>query len=296
MITNWWLYIVSVGIWGSTWLAIDFQLGDVPVEVSLVYRFLLASVVLFGWCKLRGRNLHFDTRAHGYFLLLGLFLFGLNYIFAYSAQLYITSALNSIVFSAMIWMNILNARIFLGARIERRTYVGAALGVVSIVILFWPEVRHASWSDRTMIGAACSLAGAVLASFGNILSQYVQKLHVPVLQINAWAMLYGALVNVVFALLLGRQFVFDGSWRYVGSLLYLAVPGSVIAFGCYLTLIGRIGVARAGYVVVMVPVVAVVISVVFQGMEVQAHLLTGILFALAGNLIVVMRPRPRVRA
>jgi len=288
-IKNWWLYIVSVLIWGSTWLAIDFQLGKVSVEVSLVYRFFLASAVLFSWCAIRRLPLSFNAQAHRYFLLLGLFLFGLNYIAVYSAQIYISSALNAILFSTMIWMNIINSRLFLRTRIDATTYAGAVMGIIGVVILFWPEMQDVSWSDRTVIGAALSLTAAAFASFGNIISQSVQRLQVPVIQTNAWGMFYGGLLNAIFAVLLGKEFTFDNSIEYVGSLLFLAIPGSVIAFGCYLTLIGRIGVHRAGYVAVMIPVVAILVSVAFEGLEISTYIVVGATIALAGNLIVLRR-------
>ena len=109
MMTNLLLYVVTVLIWGSTWFAIEFQLGVVAIEVSLAYRYLLAAALAFAWCLLRGESLRFDWSAHRYFLLLGAFLFGFNYLAAYSAQIYITSALNAIGFSAMLWMNIVTS-------------------------------------------------------------------------------------------------------------------------------------------------------------------------------------------
>ena len=139
--TNPILFGLAVVIWGSTWYAIEFQLGVVAVEVSLTYRYAMATALAFGWCLVRGQSLRFGWVAHRYFLLMGLFLFGLNYLAAYFAQLYITSALNAICFSAMVWMNIINARIFFGTRIPRRTYAGAGLGLIGLIILFFPAVR-----------------------------------------------------------------------------------------------------------------------------------------------------------
>jgi drug/metabolite transporter (DMT)-like permease len=290
--TNLLLYIVTVLIWGSTWFAIEFQLGGVAVEVSLAYRYLIAAALMFAWCGLRGRSLRFNWPTHRYFLLMGCFLFGLNYIAAYSAQIYLTSALNAIGFSAMLWMNIVNARLFLGRKIERRTYAGAALGIIGIIVLFWPEIQDVSWSDRIFIGAVISLTGAYLASIGNIVSQSAQQKQIPVMQSNAWGMLYGGLLNVVVALAQGKDFTFDTSPAYVISLLYLAVFGSVIAFGCYLTLLGRIGVERVGYSVVMFPIVAVILSALFEGLELEPHIFFGAALALAGNVVILTRPRP----
>ncbi|NND37422.1 MAG: DMT family transporter [Gammaproteobacteria bacterium] len=294
--TNLLLYIVSVLIWGSTWLAIEFQLGVVAVEVSLAYRYLIAAGLAFAWCALRRLPLRFGGRAHVYFALMGMFMFGLNYIAAYAAQIYITSALNAIGFSAMVWMNIVNARIFLGSRIDRSTAIGAVLGIVGIVIIFWPEVQSISLSDRTFIGACLSLTGALLASFGNVIAQAAQQRSLPVMPSTAWGMLYGAVLNTGFAILRGKPFDFDPSPAYVTSLLFLAVFGSVVAFGCYLTLLGRIGANRAGYSMVMIPIVALLLSSMFEGLELELNILIGVSIALAGNVAILARGRRARRA
>jgi drug/metabolite transporter (DMT)-like permease len=289
--TNLILYTVSVLIWGSTWLAIEFQLGVVPVEVSLAYRYLLAAALAFAWCRFSSAGLRFDWRAHRYFILMGTFMFGLNYLAAYAAQIYITSALNAIGFSAMVWLNIINARIFLGARIDRSTFIGAALGIVGILVIFWPQVQDISLSDTVFIGACLSLTGALLASFGNILSQAAQRKGLPVMPSTAWSMLYGGLLNGGLALALGRPFIFDPSPAYVGSLLFLAAFGSVVAFGCYLTLLGRIGAGRAGYSMIMIPIVALILSALFEGLTLESNIVIGVALALAGNASILASGR-----
>lgn len=285
------LYVVSVLIWGSTWFAIEFQLGEVSPAVSIFYRYALAALTLFAWCAWRRLPLlHFDWRAHRVFVLLGLFLFGLNYVAAYQAQVYLDSALNAILFSMLVWMNILNARLLFGTRIEPRVFVGAGLGVTGIVVLFWPELAATGFSGDVALGAAISLLGAMIASCGNMVSQWgQQRQRLPVVQSNAWGMAYGALGLLVFALLRGDAFAFDASPGYVISLVYLAVFGSVIAFGSYLTLLGRIGAHRAGYAVVMFPVVALVLSAMFEGLRVTPTLLLGVALALAGNVVILQR-------
>ena len=267
----------------------SFQLGVVAVEVSLAYRYGIAAVLAFGWCLLTGRSLKFDWQAHGYFLLLGLFLFGFNYLSAYQAQIYITSALNAIGFSALIWMNILNARLFFSTTIAWRTYVGAAMGMTGIVIIFWPEVRVVSLDDKIIVGAFFSLLGALIASIGNMASQSAQSRGLPVMQANAWGMFYGALLNATIAIVMGRPFNFDPSPGYVISLLFLAVFGSVVAFACYLTLLGRIGLERAAYVVVMVPVVAIGLSALFEGLQLGSPVIVGMALAVAGNIFILAR-------
>ena len=179
------LYIVTVLIWGSTFFAIEFQLGSVVPEVSIVYRFALASLILFVWARLRGLKLSFQLRDHFWYALLGFFLFGLNYVLAYRAQIYLTSALTAIAFSTLLWMNIINARVFFGVRPERKVLVGATLGIAGIVTLFYPQMQEVSWSDGIFVGSLFAIVGAFLASLGNMVSQAAQKRDLPVIQGNA---------------------------------------------------------------------------------------------------------------
>ena len=281
------LYLVTVLIWGSTWFAIEFQLGVVEPEVSIVYRFVLASTVLFAWARLRRLNLRYGARDHLWFVLLGALLFGLNYVLAYRAQIYITSALTAIAFSSIVWMNILNARLFFGVRAGARVLLGAALGVAGITTLFAPEVAELSLTDTAFYGVVLAAAGAFVASLGNMVSQGAQKRRLPIVQSNAWGMFYGAVFSFVIAEARGQPLVFDTSTGYLVSLAYLAIFGSIVAFGAYLQLLGRIGAHRAGYAMVMFPVVALILSSLFEGLEITPHLVVGTLLALAGNVFVI---------
>lgn len=281
------LYAAAVVIWGSTWLFINYQLGTVAPEISVVYRYTIATLLLMGWAGLRRLKLRFGFRDHLRFFLLGMFLFSFNYIATYSAQIYIASALNAVAFSTMVWMNIINSRLFLGTTIETRMWAGATLGMAGVVVLFWPEVSVISFTDKTLIGASFSLSGALIASFGNMVSHRAQSAGVPVLQANAWGMFYGTLITAAVAWRKGLPFNFEFTASYIGSLLYLAVFGSIVAFGCYLKLIGRIGPAKAGYAVVMFPVVALVLSVLFEGLAVEPHIVAGVVLVLLGNLVIL---------
>jgi drug/metabolite transporter (DMT)-like permease len=287
--SNTFLYVIAVLVWGSTWFAIEFQLGVVAPEVSIVYRYVLASMILFIWCKYKGLRLFFNVKSHAWFALLGMLLFGLNYILAYRAQQHITSALAAIVFSTILWLNIGISRFILGTRATPKVLVGAALGVAGIVILFAPQVEALSFSDSVFFGCILALSGALAASCGNIASQAAQKRLLPVIQSNAWGMFYGAVICAAVALANGDDFVFEGTFTYIASLLYLALFGSVIAFGAYLTLIGRIGAHRAGYAAVMWPVVALALSMLFEGLRLDASIVIGTAFVLLGNLLVLKR-------
>ncbi len=283
------LYIVTVLIWGSTWLAIEYQLGVVEPEVSIIYRYVIASGILFIYSKIRRLSLKFKVKDHLYFVLLGLLLFCLNYIFAYRAQIHITSALAAIAFSTMLWMNIVLSRFIFGTRATRRVLLGAALGVAGIVVLFAPQISAISLSDSVLFGSLLALAGALTASCGNMVSQAAQKRSLPVVQTNTWSMFYGALLTGVVALASGHEFSFDATFTYIASLTYLALFGSVVAFGAYLTLLGRIGAHKAGYATVMFPVVALILSLAFEGLQLDLAIIVGATLVLLGNSLVLKK-------
>ncbi|MGB5245573.1 MAG: EamA family transporter [Woeseia sp.] len=285
--SNGFLYALTVAIWGSTWFAIEFQLGKVPPDVSVFYRYVLAAALLMCWCLARRRSLRFAWPAHLRFMAMGLLMFCLNYLLAYYAQVHITSALSAIAFSAMLWLNMIFARIFFGVQSGKRAIAGSLLGIAGIVVIFYPQIGEASLDDSTLYGTLLAISGATLASLGNMVSQEAQRRSLPIVESNAWSMTYGALFTGLIVLAGDSEFAFDGSPAYVISLLYLAIFGSIFAFGAYLTLLGRIGAHKAGYAVVLFPVVAVVLSVTFEDLPFTASLVIGVIMVLAGNVFVL---------
>ncbi|MGB2741417.1 MAG: DMT family transporter [Cognaticolwellia sp.] len=288
---NTFLYIITVLIWGSTWIAIKYQLGDVAPEASIVYRFSLAALILFAYCKFKGLRLHFSLRHHLQFFLFGVTLFSFNYYLLYSAQQHINSALTCIAFSMIMFFNVFNARIWYGTKITKQVYLGGTLGLLGIITLFWPQINDTELGRETLIGLGLCLTGTLFASTGNMLSMRNQKLKLPLMSANAWGMAYGAIFMALVAIVQGKSFTFDSSFSYVSSLLYLAIFGSVIAFGSYLTLLNRIGAHQASYASIMFPAVAVTISTFVEGFAWTAYTLTGLLFIVAGNLVVLTRTK-----
>lgn len=281
------LYALTVLIWGSTWFAINFQLGKVAPEASVVYRYIMASGLIFVFCFLKKQSLKFSFRAHCQLFLFGICLFGTNYFLLYNAQQHINSALACIAFSTLMIMNIFNARLFFGTKIKANVYLGSLLGLVGIVTLFWPQVTNLSFSDKTVVGFVLCLVGTLSASFGNMLSIKNQQDGFAIMPANAWAMGYGALFMTVLLLLQGKQFSFEWSFSYVSSLLYLSIFGSVIAFACYLTLLTKIGAQKASYANILFPAVAVAISTLFEGFIWTEYTLIGFIAIMLGNVVVI---------
>lgn len=285
------LYLASVLIWGSTWYAIKFQLGVVAPEVSLVYRFALAALILLLFCVLTRRNLKYSPRQHGFIALQGLFLFSANYLVFYWATGLLTSGIVALLFSTVILMNIVNAAIFLRARVSARVMLGACIGIGGIAAIFWSEVSTVDNNADTWRGLWMCLIATYFASIGNILSARNQKYDIPVVQTNAWGMAYGTLVMVVYAMINQTSFNYDPTISYSVTLVYLAVFGSILAFGSYLTLIGRIGADKAAYAAVLFPVIALGISTLFEDYQWTLRALFGFALVLFGNYIVLTKRR-----
>jgi drug/metabolite transporter (DMT)-like permease len=281
------LYLTSVLIWGSTWLAITFQFGTVPPAVSVVYRFALAGLILLAWALMKGLRLRFSASEHLWMALQGFLLFGLNYMCVYFAETEITSGLVAVVFSLLVLFNIVGTRFFFGTPLKPSAMLGAVLGIGGIVLVFLPEIGRGTGRGNPTLGILFALVGALSASLGNIVASRNHGSGLPVVQMNTFGMLYGALFVAVYALVTRQPFLFDWSPRYLLSLAYLAVFGSILAFGAFISLLGRIGADRAGYVTVAIPIVALLLSATFEGLRWQVSLVLGILLCLAGNVAVL---------
>lgn len=283
------LYLITVLIWGSTWLAIKYQLGVISPELSIAYRFGLAASILIVFSLIRRLPMRFDLKAHGFFALQGFFLFSLNYFLVYLAEGYLTSGLVAIIFSLIIITNVIFGSIFLRNPIRSKVVLGAIFGMAGLAFVFWPELSNFDLSSQKVLGMGLAFIATISASLGNVVSARNQRDGLPVIQTNAYGMLYGAFFMFLLALFKGAQLEFDSSAGYILSLLYLAIFGSVIAFGSYLTLLGRIGLDRAAYVTVLFPIIALLLSTLFEGLQWGATQLVGIVLVLLGNAVVLSK-------
>ncbi len=284
------LFIAAVAIWGSTWLAITFQLGQVAPEASVFYRFLLASVILFGYCLARRLPLRYSVREHAWIALLGILMFSVSYIFVYYAEEHMVSGLVAVGYSASPMLGLIGMRIFFGTPMTRALIVGSIVGMVGIALVFWPQFTRLEGNRDTAMGALYTVIAVLVSALGAIVAQRNQRAQLPLWQSMAWGMLYGSIFSLAVTLVVGKPLAFEPTLAYALSLVYLTVLGSVLAFAAYLTLLHRVGAARAGYIGVMVPIVALVVSALsFE--KFQWHLLTwvGIAVSVAGNVIVLRR-------
>jgi drug/metabolite transporter (DMT)-like permease len=280
------LYAAAALIWGSTWLGIKLQLTQVPPVLSVGYRFCLASLILLIYCLLRNKRLAFSRRDHLFMAIQGFSLFGLGYCMSYLATSYLTSGLVAVAYSTILMWNILNLKIFMGQAIAWRAFWGGILGLSGICIVFWHDLS-AFTATRGLIGLSMALIGAYLSSLGNVVGAHHARTGVPVTQANAYGMAYGGLLTLAIHFGGGGVLVIDWSAGYLAPMLYLTVFGSVVAFGCYMLLIGRIGAEYAAYVTLLMPVIALLLSTMFEDFLWTANAAIGVVIVLIGNLFIL---------
>jgi drug/metabolite transporter (DMT)-like permease len=282
-------YAITVLVWGSTWYAIRLQIGPVPVEYSIAYRFAGASLCFFLWARLAGQPLRLERGQITPVLAQGMFLFCLNFILIYYGTLHVPSGLVSVIFSMMVVINPLLAAFFLDKPLRLRVVAGGVTGLVGIGCIFAPELKLVEGSSAVMQGVIFCAVGTLCASIGNIISAKNQARELPFLTTTAYGMAFGGLLTVALALMLGKSPAIELNLRYLGSLSFLILFGSVIGFYCYLKLLGNIGPEKAAYTTVVIPVVALTISTFLENYHWTPLALTGVALVIGGNIISLGR-------
>ncbi|HEM8611090.1 TPA: DMT family transporter [Citrobacter amalonaticus] len=289
------LYCLVVVIWGTTWIAIYLQQGPVAAPVSIFWRFAVATALMMLIMQIRGKLRTLSLRDHLFCLLQGSCVFCFNFWCFYTAAAWINTGLESVIFSMAVLFNAVNSFFFFGQKPPLRFYCAAALGLTGIVTLFWKDLMNSGFSGSLLLGIGLSALGTFGFSLGNMISLRHQKKGLEVMTTNSWAMLYGTLLIATIALLRGDNFTPQWTFSYIGALLYLAVFGSVIAFGAYFTLVGRIGASNAAYSTLLFPLVALSFSTVYEGHSWQVNAVAGLILILVGNLVMFARPPALLR-
>ena len=281
------LFISTLICWSPTWYLIKFQFGVVDPLISIFYRFFIASIIVFIFLILSKKKMSFNLHQHLSFLLLGVTLFSLNYIFFYLANTYLISGIVTIAFSTILIMNILGERIYFKIKSSKETLFAAGFGIIGILIIFGNELLNFKLEDKTHIGIILSFIATFWASSGNLVHQKNSKDKIPFIQSIAYGMLYGSLFTLIVAKFRGAEIIFDNSISYILSFLYLSIIGSVVAFYLYLKLLENIGSARAGYIGVIMPIIALIISTNFEGLQWTNNLIFGLPVLIFGCALIL---------
>ncbi len=285
------LYISVILIWGTTWFAIYLQQGAAAVTVSIFYRFLLAAALMMTVLLITRRLRKISLKDHAFCIAQGCCVFAFNFYCFYHAAAYISSGLESVIFSMSVLFNAFNGMLFFRQKMTPALIPASLLGLVGIVTLFWHDLSAQHIAPDLLKGIGLSMLGTYGFSLGNMISTRHKKQGLDILSTNTYAMGYGSLVMLVLSLAQGASFAVNWTASYTLSLVYLAVFGSVVAFTFYFTLVGRIGASQAAYSTLLFPLVALTVSTFYEGYQWHTNAVMGLALILLGNLVMFYRPR-----
>jgi len=280
-------------IWGSTWIVIRDQIGTVPPSWSVCYRFALAAAAMALYARARGVALRLPPRGQGLAVAVGLCLFCANFNFVYRAERHVTSGLVAVVFALLVVPNALLARAIYGQRLSRPFLLGSAVAMGGIALLFAHELEASDAGPAAvLLGIALTLTGVCCASVGNVLQAGSLARTLPVEALLAWAMLWGALADGALAWATTGPPSWDTRPAYALGIGWLALAGSTLAFPLYFRIIRQVGPARAAYSSVLVPVIAMALSTLFEGYRWSVEAAGGAALVLAGLVVALIARSP----
>lgn len=280
-------------IWGSTWIVIRDQLGVVPPSWSVTYRFAIAGAAMLAFAAIRGERIALDARGWAFALALAVLQFCFNFNFVYRAEGFIPSGLVAVVFALLLVPNAVLGRIFLGQRLGRQLLIGSGIAMAGVTLLFVHEARvDPHGPGASIVGVAWTMAGVLSASVANVLQGTETARRYPMIPMLGIAMLMGAVIDGAIAWALTGPPVVEWRWGYILGIGYLGIVASAIAFTLYFGILRVIGPAKAAYSSVIVPVIAMMLSTVFEGYRWSGLALAGSALAMAGLVIALRASRP----
>ena len=286
---NWQLFAICVLTWGTTWFAITFQIGHVAPEVGVAMRFALAGAVILGLCVMRQEKLRFTPAQHAIFALQGGFMYGVSYVCVYHAEQHLVSGLVAVGYSASPLVAGLGARALFGVSLRPRFILGGLLGIAGVALIFWPEFARTTGDRNTLLGALFTVGSVLLSTVGSLTASRNRSRGLPFWPALGFGMLYGAAASALLALMQGQSFVPPAIASWWLSLFYLALAGSVLTFACFLTLQERIGPGPTGTIGVMTPLLALLVSMAFEGFHPDVLTFMGAALAVGGNVLMLRR-------
>ncbi|KTE22718.1 multidrug transporter [Sphingopyxis sp. H050] len=279
-------------IWGSTWIVIKGQLGIVPPSWSVTYRFAVAAIAMFAFAIVRRERLWLDAKAMAFAMLLGVAQFTFNFNFVYRAEQHITSGLVAVLFALLIVPNTLLGRAFLKTPLEGRFLAGAGIAIVGVGLMILHEYRAAALgADEVILGTVLTIAGVVSASTANVMQGTRMARAQSMVVMIAWAMLFGALADGSYAWITTGPPVIEATAGYLGGVLYLGIIASAVTFPLYFNVIRAVGPGQAAWSSVLIPIIAMGFSTVFEDYHWATLSIAGGVVALIG-LVIAVAKRP----
>ncbi|WP_321499963.1 DMT family transporter [Breoghania sp.] len=290
------LFLATSILWGSSAIVTAQQASAGAPEVSVAYRLVLASLVMFGWSLARGHGIALRKGDRLWVALQGVLFFGVSFISFYHATTLIPSGIAALVLSTSSLFAALAGWLFLSVPVTRRMLAGICVGLLGLAVIAAPQFALFSSGREAMAGLGLALSAAAGTGCGTVVAMRNQRTGIPIVVLMSWTALCGALFAFTLALAEGRSFSVDVSLAYLAGLAHLAIVASCVTFFMYFSLVQRIGAASASYTLALVPVVALVISALFEDLAIDALVVSGGVAVLAGNVLVLSAGQSRPAA
>ncbi len=280
-------------IWGSTWFVITGQIDGVPAAWSVFYRFLLATPALFLVALLMKRRLRLTRPEHILAIGVGIAQFSGNFLFVYNAERFITSGIVAVMFALLMVPNAIFARLFIGERVQGGFITGSLVAIAGVSLLLVHEWNVAPLGGNVGLGIVLAIGGMLSASVANVVQANPTGRGVPMVSLLAWAMLYGTIFDLGFALLTSGPPPLPEKWQYWAGIAYLALIGSVVTFPLHYNLVREIGAGRTAYNGIVTVTVAMLLSTVFEGYIWTGLAAAGAVLALIGMVLALRSKQKR---
>ena len=294
-LTNWQLFAVCVLTWATTWYAVTFEVATLAPEYGVALRFGLAGALVLAACIARGARIGCSPRDHALLALQGTFLYGVAYVGVYHAERHIASGLVAVGYSASPLVTGLGARAVFGMRLPRTFVPGGVLGLAGVALIFWPEFAPDRRGANVELGAAFTIASVLLSAIGSVAASRNRVRGIGFWPGLGWGMAYGALAAALVGLARGARFDVPTAAAWWVAFAYLVLAGSILTFACFLTLQDRIGPGPTGTIGVMTPLIALLVSMAFEGFRAEFLTLVGVGLAVLGNALMLRPKAPLAR-
>lgn len=282
-------------VWSSTWIVIRDQLGVVPPQWSVAYRFLIAAAAMALVAHWQGHSLRLGRHGLTAASAIGVMQFCINFNAVYLAEQFITSGLVATFFALLVIPASILAWAFLGQRPTLRFALSSAVAIAGVSLLFSHEIRqNAQRSGEILVGLGLTLVGMIAAAGANVLQARPAVRDHPLPSLIAWSMVVGAGVDALIAFVASGPPVVELRAGYWAGLLYLALAASALTFSLYYPIVRKIGPAKAAYSSVIIPIIAMALSTLFENYRWTAMSAIGVALAVGGTAGALGRPRPVV--
>lgn len=285
------VWLILCGIWGSTWLFIKLGLADLPPLTFAGIRFLLASLILTAIILARGARWPRARKDWFLIAIVGVLQFSLNYGLVFWGEQHISSGLAAVLQSTFPAFGMVIAHFYLPhERITGLKIIGVLMGSVGIAVIFSDQLSVAG--PMALFGSIALVLSAFFGSYGNVLVKaYSQEIDPLVLA--AGQMACGFLPMLALGIATeGNPLRLHWTMTAVGSMAYLVVVGSVIAFGLYYWLVRNMQVTRTMLIALVTPVTAVIIGILVLHERLNWRLFAGGACIISGlGLIVFRKPQ-----